>query len=157
MKIAVVTLALASGLIAGGFFAFSTFVMRALGRVPPAEGIRAMQAINVVVVPSAFVVLLIATALACVGIGIAALVRRNDPGAMLVLAASVVYFAGTFLVTMLANVPLNDALAVVDANSTQGAQVWADYLVRWTMWNHVRGTAALVSSALFVLARVSMS
>jgi len=42
--------ALGSGLIAGAFFAFSTFVMGALGRLPAAHGIAAMQSINVVVI-----------------------------------------------------------------------------------------------------------
>ena len=35
-------------LVAGIFFAFSTFIMRALGRLRPAEGVAAMQAINVI-------------------------------------------------------------------------------------------------------------
>ena len=38
---------LGCGLVAGIFFAFSTFVMRALGRRPAGEGIAAMQAINI--------------------------------------------------------------------------------------------------------------
>ena len=38
--------ALGSGLMAGVFFAFSTFVMRALARRPFAEGIGAMQELN---------------------------------------------------------------------------------------------------------------
>lgn len=41
--------ALGSALMAGTFFAFSSFIMGALGRLPPAEGISAMQSINVVV------------------------------------------------------------------------------------------------------------
>ena len=41
--------ALGSGLVAGIFFAFSNFVMKALGCVPPAQGIAAMQSINAVV------------------------------------------------------------------------------------------------------------
>jgi uncharacterized membrane protein len=41
--------ALGSGLVAGIFFAFSNFVMKALARVSPAQGIAAMQSINVVV------------------------------------------------------------------------------------------------------------
>ena len=35
--------ALGCGLIAGAFFAFSSFVMKALGRLPPPQGIAAMQ------------------------------------------------------------------------------------------------------------------
>lgn len=38
--------ALGCGLVAGVFFAFSSFVMPALKRLPPAQGISAMQSIN---------------------------------------------------------------------------------------------------------------
>ncbi len=41
--------ALGSALVAGVFFAFSTFVMKALGRLQPEQGIAAMQSINVTV------------------------------------------------------------------------------------------------------------
>ena len=41
--------ALGAGLVAGIFFAFSSFVMKALGRLPRDQGIRAMQSINVTV------------------------------------------------------------------------------------------------------------
>ena len=39
--------ALGCWLMAGVFFAFSTFVMKALARLQPAQGIAAMQAINI--------------------------------------------------------------------------------------------------------------
>src|SRR5258705_6992637 len=42
--------ALGAGLVAGVFFAFSSFVMAALARLPPAQAIAAMQSINVTVV-----------------------------------------------------------------------------------------------------------
>ena len=41
--------ALGSGLIGGVFFAFSAFVMKALARLRPDQGIAAMQSINVTV------------------------------------------------------------------------------------------------------------
>jgi uncharacterized membrane protein len=41
--------ALGCGLTAGVFFAFSVFVMEALASLPPAQGIAAMQSINVTV------------------------------------------------------------------------------------------------------------
>ncbi|NJP11062.1 MAG: DUF1772 domain-containing protein [Leptolyngbyaceae cyanobacterium RU_5_1] len=49
------------------------------------------------------------------------------------------------------NVPLNDALAVVKSNSTEGAALWANYLKNWTFWNHVRTIASLVAAALFTV------
>ncbi|MDN5698593.1 MAG: hypothetical protein L0G70_11570, partial [Rubrobacter sp.] len=42
--------ALGCGLVAGVFFAFSSFVMAALKRLPAAEGVAAMQAINALAV-----------------------------------------------------------------------------------------------------------
>ena len=45
----IVVSALGSGLIGGIFFAFSSFIMKALARVPPTHGIAVMQSINVTV------------------------------------------------------------------------------------------------------------
>jgi uncharacterized membrane protein len=68
-----------------------------------------------------------------------------------VLAACLLYLAGTILVTIVFNVPLNNALAVVQPESAEGAKLWATYLSRWTMWNHVRMIAALAAATLFTL------
>ena len=54
LYIATFAAALGAGLVAGIFFAFSTFVMGALGRLPQAAGISAMQSINVVVINPVF-------------------------------------------------------------------------------------------------------
>ena len=34
----------------------------------------------------------------------------------------------------------------------EAATVWADYLTRWTRWNHVRTVACFVAAACFTLA-----
>jgi len=54
--------AVGAGLSAGVFFAFSTFVMKALGRLPDTEGISAMQAINKAAPTPAFMAALFGTA-----------------------------------------------------------------------------------------------
>jgi uncharacterized membrane protein len=56
--------ALGCGLNAGVFFAFSSFVMKALARLQPAQGIAAMQSINAVAVNPAFMTALFGTAAA---------------------------------------------------------------------------------------------
>ena len=71
---------------------------------------------------------------------------------MLVLVGALLYFVGTFLVTMVFNVPLNDALATVAPDSSDGASLWSRYLTTWTNWNHVRTIAASVGAALLTLA-----
>jgi uncharacterized membrane protein len=141
--------ALGSGLVAGFFYAFSTTVMKSLGKLPPPQGIAAMQTINVVVINPWFLAVFLGTALACLCSIVAAIARWQRPGAGYALAGALLYLAGTVLVTMLFNVPRNDALAVVAPNSAEGAALWADYLSSWTLWNHVRTAAALVAAALF--------
>ena len=143
--------ALGSGLIAGAFFAFSTFVMKALDRLPPPQGIAAMNSINVVVINPWFMGAFLGTALACLVLAVSSLLAWQRPGAGYLLAGAVLYIVGTFLVTMVFNVPRNNALAAVDPASAEGARLWASYLSGWTAWNHVRTVAALAAAALLTL------
>ena len=72
--------ALGSALIAGVFFAFSTFVMAALARLPPAQGIAAMQAINVTVLNPWFLGVFVGTAIACVVLAVTSLMHWGRAG-----------------------------------------------------------------------------
>jgi uncharacterized membrane protein len=144
--------ALGSGLIAGVFFGFSSFIMRALGRVPPHQGIAAMQSINIVVINPVFLGVFVGTAVLCTLLALVSLWTWRAPGAGYVLAGSVAYVAGTFMLTMVCNVPLNNRLAAVDPSSTEGAALWATYLTQWTLWNTARTIAALAAAALLTAA-----
>jgi uncharacterized membrane protein len=144
--------ALGCGLIAGAFFAFSTFVMKALGALSPALGIAAMQSINVVVINPWFMTPFVGTAAVSVAMAIVSLLRWHDPRAPYWLAGALLYLVGTFLVTMVFNVPRNDALAVVAPASPEAARLWVSYLSIWTAWNHVRMLAAIAAAASFTLA-----
>ena len=147
--------ALGSGLIAGVFFAFSAFVMTALGRLPPDQGIAAMQSINVAVINPWFFAAFFGTAVACVVLAIVALLRWSEPGTIVLLAGSLLYLVGTILVTMRLNVPLNDALAAVQPASAEAAGLWPRYLAEWTAWNHLRTAASLAAAAAFIVALVT--
>jgi uncharacterized membrane protein len=144
--------ALGCGLMAGVFFAFSTFVMKALARLPPAQGITAMQSINIAVINPRFLGPFVGTAAACVLLAGSSFLKWNEPGAVYLLTGSMLYLVGTFLVTIAFNVPLNDALAVVDPASADGARMWAGYITGWTAWNHVRTAAALAAAASLTVA-----
>jgi uncharacterized membrane protein len=150
--IAIFAAALASGLVAGIFFAFSTFVMGALGRLPQAAGISAMQSINVVVINPVFLSVFMGTAILGVGLAIAALIGWSPARSLYLIAGGVLYVGGCFLVTMLCNVPLNNALAAIAPDSAESAKIWARYLTDWTNWNHVRTAASLAASVFFILA-----
>ena len=142
---------LGTAIVGGVFFAFSSFIMKALARVPSPEGIAAMQSINVVVINPSFLGAFMGTALLSVGVVVLALLNLDEPSAMFFLGGAVSYFAGTFLVTMFGNVPLNNRLASVSPTDPAAAEVWAHYLERWTMWNTVRTVAAIGATFLFTV------
>jgi len=144
--------ALGAGLMAGIFFAFSVFVMTALGRLPPEGGIAAMRSINAAILNPLFFAVFFGTAALCLLSAIAAIVAWPVPSAFYLLAGGVLYLVGDLLVTMQCNVPLNQSLDAADAGSADGARLWRRYLVVWTAWNHVRSVASLAATAAFILA-----
>ena len=145
---------LGCGLMAGVFFAFSAFVMKALARLPAPTGIGAMQSINVVAITPLFMSALFGTAAACVLLIVAALVWWSRPTAAYLLAGGLLYLTGTILVTIVCNVPRNNARAAVDPSSPEGAALWVRYVNGWTAWNHARAGAALAAAASFIIALV---
>jgi uncharacterized membrane protein len=137
---------------AGVFFAFSTFVMKWLSRIPPAQSIAAMQSINVVVINPWFMTAFLGTGVVSMALVVASILTWGQPAAVFELSGSLSYLLGTFLVTIVFNVPRNNALAAADPASDDGARLWAEYLASWTAWNHVRTAAALVAMVLLILA-----
>ena len=142
--------AIGSGVVGGIFYAFSTFVMAALGSLPSAQGAGAMRAINVTVINPVFMLAFMGTAVLCLVLAGSSLIWWDRPGGMLMLAASLFYLAGCFGVTMLFNVPLNNQLAAVAP--AQEAALWSRYLDVWTIWNHVRTLASILSAIVFTAA-----
>lgn len=146
-----ITATLGSALIAGVFYAFSTFVMGALKRLPSEQGIAAMQSINVVVINVWFLGAFFGTGI--VSLGVLALLLKG-PISVAAMWGTGFYLIGCLLVTMFFNVPLNDRLADVAPDSAEGHEVWNLYLMKWVFWNHVRTLASLVASGLFLAALV---
>jgi uncharacterized membrane protein len=136
-------------LVGGVFFAFSSFVMKALARVPPPAGIGAMQAINVVVLNPGFLGVFLGTAPVAIA---AALFAWPGPGRAVTVVGALLYVVGTVGVTVRCNVPRNDALATLDAAAPASATAWHRYVVTWTRWNHVRTAAAAAAGACFLAA-----
>jgi uncharacterized membrane protein len=144
--------ALGCGLIAGVFFAFSSFVMNALAQLQPTQGIAAMQLINITVINPLFMAAFLGTATACIFLAVSSVLRWHEPGAAYLLIGSLLYLIGTVGVTIVCNVPLNEALARVEPDSNEGASLWVSYLANWTAWNHVRTIAALAATAMLTIA-----
>ncbi|WP_394834665.1 DUF1772 domain-containing protein [Pendulispora rubella] len=151
MRVLTMVALLGSALVAGVFFAFSTFVMKGLGYLPAARGAEAMNAINVAAPTAGLMVAMFGTALVCLVLGTASFVRLGDDGAAYRVLGCALYMV-TILVTIFYHVPRNDALAALDPASAEGMAYWKEYLVQWTTWNHVRTVAPLGAAALLAIA-----
>lgn len=138
---------LGAGVVGGVFFAFSSFVMKALSGLPVPAGVAAMQRINVVVINPAFLGAFLGTgvlSLVCVG---ASFAPWDGAVSALMLAAAVLYLVGSLGVTLACNVPRNEQLARLDSASPEAAAYWPRYLREWLLWNHVRTFASIAAAA----------
>lgn len=141
-----VLLAVGAGLIGGVFFAFSTFVMKALAQLPAAQGIAAMQRINVVVLNRAFLGLFMGTALVACLAGVVAVLSVHGLRSYLLLGGGVAYLVGSFGVTAAFNVPRNERLARLAPDASEAQAYWPVYVREWLIWNHVRTLASAVAA-----------
>ena len=144
--------AVGCGLTAGVFFAFSSFVMKALARLAPAQGVAAMQAINATAINFAFMLALFGTALACIAIAALALAHAHQSYVPYLLAGSGLYLVGVLAVTIAFNVPRNEALARVAPTSGDAPHAWTRYLAEWTAARVRTWFAALTATVSLTLA-----
>ncbi len=143
--------AIGSGLLGGVLFAFSSFVMPALRRIPAPEGIAAMQSINRQATTAAFGSLMVVTVVLAVGLGVDAAIRREQPGAAWVGVGTVSMLVAV-VITGAINVPRNDRLATFDAATPAAAEYWSTFLNEWVVANHFRTLACAVAAAAYVVA-----
>ncbi|MBX5142949.1 DUF1772 domain-containing protein [Rhizobium lentis] len=148
--LSLVAAAIGSGLVAGIFFAFSTFIMSAFSRIPAEQGIAAMNSINVTIVRSPFMGLFVPTAILCLVIAVLAVIDWRGGASALMLAGAAIYVFASFLSTIIFNVPMNDALEKVSGSGAEAVALWTSYVRDWTWWNHVRTVASLLASAAFL-------
>ena len=131
---------MATGLVAGVFYAYAISVNLGLAVQPDASYVATMQAINARIQNPMFfasffgaVLFLLAT--------LAAHVPRPRSGRFwLVALACALYIGGCFLLTVFVNVPLNEELARVaaDASPDELSGARAAYEDPWNFWNGVR-------------------
>lgn len=141
------------GLVSGVFFAFSGCVMPALKRLPAPQGVAAMQAINVTAVTPPLMIAMFGTAVVCLVIAAQAVRDLGAPGAGLRLLAALLYLLGVVCVTMVGNVPRNNALDVLHPLSTQAASYWPIFLREWLTWNSVRTVASGLAAVALLASR----
>ncbi len=139
--------AIASAAAGGMMFVFSTFVMQGLDRAGPTAAIDAMRGINTEAKTSAvFLLAYFGAALLAVVVGVLAALHWRAPGSSWLVAGAVLGVAGA-IVTVVANVPLNEGLDTADTSPA----VWQAYLSSWVAWNHVRTVTGLAAAVVTMI------
>jgi uncharacterized membrane protein len=150
-RILTIIAAVGTGVSAGVFFAFSTFVMKALGRLPAIQGISAMQALNKAAPAPLFMLALFGTGALSIALSVVAVGHLDERWAVYVLTGTALYLV-SIVVTIVYHIPHNNAIDLVDPTGPGAAHAWAQFLSPWTAWNHVRTVTALAGSTVFIIA-----
>lgn len=129
---------LATGLMAGLYFAFSVAVMPALARTGDRTFIETMQRVNVAILNGWFT-LAFGGALV-LGVVAAVMHRGEGRSALPWIIAGVVLYAASLVITVGCSVPLNDRLADAGAPARihDPAAVRAQFESAWVHWNIAR-------------------
>lgn len=152
---ATLIVALGCGLNAGVFVAFSSFVMKALDRLPAPEGIAAMQSINDAVLSPSFMTVLFGTAAGCFALAAWAILDWQGSVSPWLLIGGALYVAGPIALTAGYHQPRNLALATVRPRVGEAEPGWRRYVAQWTALNHVRTLTSLGSAAALSLAAIA--
>ena len=139
--------AIGCGLVAGTFFIFSVTIMRAFDQRPAPETVAAMQAINRIILRSAFIPVFIGTAVLALASGLSGLATWESDAGKVRAASAALYLLFSLWTTRQYNVPLNIGLDRADPGRLDEA--WRFYSGKWTLWNHVRTLASTVAMAGF--------
>ncbi|WP_420408881.1 DUF1772 domain-containing protein [Hoeflea sp.] len=141
------TALLLTAAIFGFFYAWICSTMWGLDTLRPSQAIEAMQAMNDSVRNPVFFPAFFLTPVALVAASIAAWLDAQTGPARLFAIAAAIYLTGGIGVTATFNVPMNQALAAIDASAAavNGADIWQSYSDRWQFWNIVRTLASGLS------------
>lgn len=127
--------------ISGLYFTFSNTILPMLKQEEDARiGIRIMNRINDVIQNSLFFLLFFGSPLLAVAM---VLMNMNS---ILFWVGSLLHIIGSFLVTIVKNVPWNNRL-MNEADETS----WQEYVSEWTRWNTIRAIMGLLASTIILL------
>lgn len=148
----VVAALLASAVLGGVFYAFSSFVMRALRALPDADGCAAMQSINLAVIAPSFFAFFLGGPIVALAAVAAAAVDDGAGGALGPIIAAGAALIAAFVLTVAVFQPRNLALGALDPASPDAAASWRAYARDWTRLNHLRTALGLAATVLYATA-----
>jgi len=145
---------LISGLSAGFFYSWSVSVIPGTQRIPDNTYLETMQSINRAILNPAFFIVFFGTIFSLAASGFLAF-SGNKLSFALFLTAFLIYLIGTFGVTGMGNVPLNDQLDQLELSkmSIENLNEFRKhYEVKWNKLHSIRTVAAIITFLLAILA-----
>lgn len=158
-KVLLVTSMLLSAAIFGFFYAWVCSTMWGLDAADPRTSIEAMQAMNASVRNVVFFPAFFLTPVALIASSLLLWRLSLYSGARWFAAAAITYFCFGLILTITINVPMNEALALIEVPaSREGATViWDAYSTTWQFWNQIRTLASGASFLTAVLGLLSIA
>ncbi|MCF2506129.1 DUF1772 domain-containing protein [Dyadobacter sp. CY107] len=142
--------ALLTGLSAGLFYSYSCSVNPGLGKLADAEYLQAMQEINKAILNPTFFVSFMGSIVMLVLAGWLSYSGQHVFQFKMLLTATVIYVVGVFGLTVMGNVPLNDALASFDISSATASEIAQQRTLFEQPWNKFHAIRTLSAVAAFV-------
>ncbi|GEP27278.1 DUF1772 domain-containing protein [Cryobacterium levicorallinum] len=143
--------ALGAGLTGGVYLAFSFLVLpafRTLPAAPAVSAVSAMQRINVSAVRAPFMTVFFGGAAASVAVIVVQLTSNVPAGPTRILGA--VLALAAVVITVVRNVPLNNALVSVDANSPGLTAAWQSFDRSWSRANYARAAVSVAAAVALI-------
>ncbi|SFR51520.1 Uncharacterized membrane protein [Robiginitalea myxolifaciens] len=136
-----------TGLSAGFFSAWSVSVIPGTLKVPDLTYLQTMQSINRAILNPAFFLIFFGSLIL---LGITSVTEFHSSRLVfwLVLGSAITYFGGTFGVTAMGNVPLNNQLDVLDLANMSAEQIMTFreyYEMRWNRLHAIRTAFAVIA------------
>lgn len=144
---------LLTGLSSGLFYAWTVSVIPGTRKVTDIIYLEAMQSINRAILNPAFMVIFLGSLILL----LVSIFQHNQNGVIfwILLAAMLLYLLGTFGVTALGNVPLNNELDVMSLGELSIQQLSAfrnHYEQEWNRLHYIRTVSSVISFLLSLLA-----
>ncbi len=146
---------LLTGLSAGLFYAWEVSVIPGTRRIPDRSYLETMQSINRAILNPAFFVVFFGSLLFLLGNSYLQYKEAVNLSFWIIAGATITYLIGTLGVTVMGNVPMNEALDAVNLNDLKSVELHHTrmaYEGKWNQWHSVRTVFSVLAFILSILA-----
>jgi uncharacterized membrane protein len=147
---------LLTGLIAGLFYGYDCSVIKGLGNLPDREYLSAFKSINRAILNPYFFMSFMGTMLILPVAVWLSYKEGNTTSCYLLVAATLIYAAGVFGVTVLGNVPLNNLVERFDISAALQTDIQDMRQKIETDWNRLHHIRTYANILAFLLAIISL-